>query len=401
VRFSHDLVNCHHCVGCVGLRHKSYCIFNKQYSKEDYFRKIKEFDFGSYGWVGEVKKRLAELKLRRPARYMHGRQNVNSSGDYLNNSKNANFCFISKNIEDSKYCQYILFVPGKDCYDSTVSGGEKSYENSIAGGYDVRFCWLVGGLRERSVDAQYSINCFNCSHIFGCVGLLNKNYCILNKQYTKEEYEKLVPKIIDHMMNMPYLDELGRVYRYGEFFPPQFSPYAYNETLAQEVKPLNKQAVFSLGFGWKDREADPPNITLKAEFLPDNIRDVSDSVIDEIIGCAHEGKCDEQCTVGFKILREELSFYRRMNLPLPRLCPNCRHFERLKQRNPLKLWHRKCQCAGNKKEEGGQRMGESRYHNTAQHFHGQNPCPNEFETSYAPDRPEIVYCEQCYNSEVV
>ncbi|HEY4526141.1 MAG TPA: hypothetical protein VJL32_03550 [Candidatus Paceibacterota bacterium] len=41
------------------------------------------------------------------------------------------------------------------------------------------------------------------------------------------------------------------------------------------------------------------------------------------------------------------------------------------------------------------------YKNFATHFHGENPCPTEFETSYAPDRPEIVYCEQCYNSEVV
>ena len=27
-------------------------------------------------------------------------------------------------------------------------------------------------------------------------------------------------------------------------------------------------------------------------------------------------------------------------------------------------------------------------------------CKKEFETSYAPDRPEIVYCESCYNKEV-
>jgi hypothetical protein len=32
------------------------------------------------------------------------------------------------------------------------------------------------------------------------VGLHDKSYCILNKQYTKEEYEELVPKIIEKMM---------------------------------------------------------------------------------------------------------------------------------------------------------------------------------------------------------
>ncbi len=57
------------------------------------------------------------------------------------------------------------------------------------------------------------------------------------------------------------------------------------------------------------------------------------------------------------------------------------------------MWHRKCQCAGAKSENGV-------YANTSKHDHGDNHCPNEFETSYAPGRPEIVYCEQCYNSEV-
>ena len=88
---------------------------------------------------------------------------------------------------------------------------------------------------------------------------------------------------------------------------------------------------------------------------------------------AAKGECNEQCTEAFKIIPDELQFYQRMNLPLPRLCPNCRHYNRLKQRNPLKLWHRSCMKEG---------------------------CTNEFETSYAPDRPEIIYCESCYNKEI-
>ncbi|KKT22561.1 MAG: hypothetical protein UW08_C0006G0001, partial [Parcubacteria group bacterium GW2011_GWB1_43_8b] len=67
--------------------------------------------------------------------------------------------------------------------------------------------------------------------------------------------------------------------------------------------------------------------------------------------------------------------------------------QRLKQRNPLKLWHRHCQCKGKKSEN-------NTYTNTITHQHGDSPCPNEFETSYSPDRPEIVYCEQCYNAEI-
>ena len=70
-----------------------------------------------------------------------------------------------------------------------------------------------------------------------------------------------------------------------------------------------------------------------------------------------------------------------MNLPLPRLCPNCRHYTRLKQRNPLKLWHRTCMC------------------DNENHGH-KGKCQAEFETSYSPERPEIVYCEGCFNREI-
>ncbi|MFZ1019443.1 MAG: hypothetical protein WAN61_00420 [Minisyncoccia bacterium] len=105
-------------------------------------------------------------------------------------------------------------------------------------------------------------------------------------------------------------------------------------------------------------------------------------MIGKVIECEHQGKCNEQCTEAFKIIESELQFYQRMNLPIPHLCPNCRHYQRLKQRNPLKLWHRSCMC------------------DKTNHFHGKEKCEVEFETSYAPERPEIIYCEKCYQQEV-
>jgi hypothetical protein len=172
---------------------------------------------------------------------------------------------------------------------------------------------------------------------------------------------------------------------------------------------------------------------MKTEDIPDHIKDVKDDIIDQIIACQHNQECNHQCTQAFKIIPQELQFYRRMNLPLPRLCPNCRHYERLKQRNPLKLWKRQCQCGGKashrpdheiatpqdkdtpgapliEQDEKRSHFKQPRclksrndregYQNTVSHFHGDFPCPNTFETSYAPERPEIVYCEQCYNQEV-
>ena len=243
---------------------------------------------------------------------------------------------------------------------------------------------------KNSARVYYSYNCTTCSDIFGCVGLRNKQYCILNRQYAKEEYEALVSKMIKHMGTLPYVDAMGRTYRYGEFFPTELSPFAYNEAIAQEYFPLTKEQTLAKGYRWREPEARQYAVTKKPDHLPDHVRDVTDSILNETIGCAHEGKCTEQCTTAFKIIPQELQFYRRMNLPLPRLCPNCRHYERLKQRNPLKLWHRQCMC------------DYKVYQNTVkQPHHPEGRCPNEFETSYAPDRKEIVYCEQCYNAEVL
>ena len=80
----------------------------------------------------------------------------------------------------------------------------------------------------------YSDSCSSSNHLFGCIGLRNKSYCILNKQYTKEEYEVLVPRIIEHMM---------KTGEWGEFFPATLSPFGYNETVAMEYFPLSREAV--------------------------------------------------------------------------------------------------------------------------------------------------------------
>ncbi len=188
------------------------------------------------------------------------------------------------------------------------------------------------------------------------------------------------------MNDMPYIDKEGRVYKYGEFFPSGLSPFCYNETIAQEYFPLNKEEALNQGYKWKEKEERSYNIDIKNEEIPNNIKDLKDeSIINKVIECNHKGSCNEQCTEAFKIIPSELQFYQRMNLPLPRLCPNCRHYARLKQRNPLRLWRRKCMCDKT---------------NHQNHLSKDNPCSEEFETSYAPDRPEIIYCEKCYQQEV-
>ncbi len=394
--FCKNCVGVNDCFGCVGLRNKSYYIFNRPYSKDDYQNFINGLNLGSFGSIKKLKEKIEKFWSEFPVKNMHGRQNINVTGDNIYQSKNIKNSFIIEESENLKYCFEILFNGGaKDSmdYHRYGLGSELMYECIVCGdkAYKSKFC---SNCYPSPRELSYCLTCASSANCFGCIGLRNKQYCILNKQYTKEEYEELVPKIIKHMEDVPYVDKKGRVYKYGEFFPAELSPLAYNETVVQEYFPLTKEQAIEKGYSWKDPEERNINITIKSEDLPDHIKDVDDSILKQIIECQHKGTCNEQCTTAFKIIEAELEFYRKMNLPLPRFCPNCRHYQRIKQRNPIKLWKRTCQCAGTKSENGI-------YQNTIVHAHGENPCPNEFETTYAPERQEIVYCEQCYQAEVV
>ena len=390
--FLFDCRNCRDCFGCWNLRNKQYYIFNKKYSKEDYQKELSRLFSGSFTDLRKQLEKFSSGRAQGIRRFAQITNAQNVTGDYISHAKNCVACFDVANVEDAKYCSRI-YIGGSQNYDITVAvKPELTYECAGGGnGYDNSFCSAI--MDDKNL--RYSHFCFGSHDLFGCAGLRNKSYCILNKQYTKEEYETLVPKIIRHMNEMPYVDSRSTAYGYGEFFPQEISAFGYNESMAAEYFPLTKEEALKQGYRWRDPDTKQYTVTKTPDSLPDHIKDTDDSILKETIGCMHQGTCNEQCTTAFRIIPEELSFYRRMNLPVPRLCPNCRHYERLKQRNPLKLWHRRCACLS------AEAVAKAdAYENTAKHFHADKPCPNEFETSYAPERKELVYCEQCYNAEV-
>ena len=380
------------CFGCINLRRKSYQIFNRQYSKEGYESEMKKIDLGSYQKLIEYRKQFADFSLRYPKRHAVFLKCVDVTGDNIVESKNCKICFdVYEGVEDSKYAVHAVDLKGS--YDGYGFGGEAEllYEGIDSGIKAARYKFTI--FTHGCHDVEYVYGCHASSHLFGCVGLRNKQYCILNKQYTKEEYEKLVPRIIENMNQMPYADKKDRIYGYGEFFPSELSPFAYNESIAQEYFPLTKKEANEKGFEWGSPTERDYKITVQASDLPDHIRDANEGILKEVIGCADRGACNHQCTTAFKIIPDEFSFYKKFNFPLPRLCPNCRYYTRLSLRNLFRLWKRHCDCVGIS-------SANKIYANQASHSHGSSSCPNEFETSYSPEKKDIVYCEACYKDEV-
>jgi hypothetical protein len=392
--FLFNCLGCSNCFGCVNLRNQKYCIFNKQYTKEEYKEEIIKWDLGSYKVLQKTLNKFLELYYKTPRKFALISNSANVSGDDIQNSKNCKICFsITHGVENCKYAFHGGLL-AKDSYDITLSGDTSELLYQVTGSTQSQRTFFTRA-SNNAVNVEYSDNIYNGSNLFGCIKLRNKKYCILNKQYTKEEYEKLIPKIKQHMNDMPYIGNNGRIYKYGDFYPIEQPLWAYNESWAHPFFPITKEQAFEQGYSWRDNIERNYKITIKSKDLPDHIKNVSDNILNDIIECEHKDRdCNQECTTAFKILPNELQFYRQENIALPRLCTNCRHYERIKKANPPKLWHRKCMC-------NGLESNNKEYKNTIEHFHGEGPCPNEFETAISEERKEIVYCEKCYQAEFI
>ncbi len=346
--FLKNCIGCKHCLMCSNLRNKEYHVENKPVTKEQ-FEEYRAM-LGSHANVQTAGERFNQLRLTFPQKYIHGVHNEDFTGDYLTNCKNSYHCFDSNDLWDCRYV-YQAFMGMKNSMDIQECGdAERVYESCFSGynSYGYLFCAHCLGEPAEILYCTYSPHSKN---LFGCIGVMHKQYCILNKQYTKEEYEELVPKIIGHMRNTK---------EWGEFFPVELSTFSYNETLAHDHFLLPKKEVQSRGWRWLDDVEKRDRYKGPVVELPDDIKDATDDLCKKILTC-------EVSKRQYKIIPQELKLARQMHIPLPLKSFFQRHTERMAKRNPRRLWDRECA-----------------------------KCRKAIQTTYAPDRPEIVYCEECY-----
>ncbi|MEK7608523.1 MAG: hypothetical protein AAB495_03005 [Patescibacteria group bacterium] len=378
--YLYDCRNSSDCFMSSNLRNGKFVFRNQQLAEEEYRKRLEAIS-SDYSTQRELRMEYVRMKEAAFHKYANIIKCVGSSGDNLVNCKNAKHSFNSADCEDIKYCAQASHA--KDSYDMYGVGDKECsllYEGVNVGYLDSNIYFSLNTF-ESSARIQYCDYCRVSQDLFGCVGLRKKQYCILNKQYGKDEYLELRASIVEGMSNNPYVGLNGQVYPYGEFFPVELSPFAYNESLTQFYFPLHKDEALAFGCRWAEPEPREYQSTKTSSDLPATIKEANDDILSEVIECEHRQGCIHNCTLAFKTTQQEFGFYRKMDLPIPRLCPGCRRGERMDLHKPLRLWRRRCMC-----KKG--------------HDHENAPCPSEFETSYAPDRPEIVYCEQCYNAEV-
>ncbi|MBD3330424.1 hypothetical protein GF354_02735 [Candidatus Peregrinibacteria bacterium] len=350
--FCYDCKGCSNCFGCTGLRQKKYCYFNKQLTAEEYEKKMKEVEL-TPDMTDFYLEESKALWNKMPHRNLVIENSENSLGDLIKNCKNCEYIFETDDSEDCRYCD-VAGLGMKDSFDITRAGYEMELCYEVMAGTFLNRTLFSNFFFDHNNDSMYIDNCFSNDHLFGCTNMHNKRYCILNKQYTKEEWEELLPRIIEHMM------ETGE---WGEFFPSSLSPFAYNETLALDYFPLTKEEALAQGFKWKD--PDPQEFSEQKVKVPASIKDTDESILQEVLSCGECGK-------NYRIMKEEFLFYKKMGLPVPLKCPDCRMSNLLKWRNPHKFWDRSCER-----------------------------CKTGLKSVYSPDRPERIFCEDCYKEALV
>lgn len=358
--FLYDCRNCEHCFMSANLRNKKYYFNNEPMTKEEYEKRLSAINLGDYAVLQEYLEKFAAMKKRAIKRENFNERAINSTGDWIYDSRdchNAIYIFESERVAYSmggyKY---------RDSYD--ICGGQNAERLievitiSAENNYGIKFSAAINNSR----DLEYCDLCRNCSNCFGCVGLSNKQFCILNRQYSETEYWQTVDALKTAMLARG---------EYGEFFPPGVSPFPYNIALIRSYPGYDdEEEAARMGYRIEKipesmRDKEQAGI-ISAEDLPLDIKNTDDSILNKVI-VDHAGK-------KFRITPYELEFYRKYNLPLPRIHPVTRMAE----------WRKFFSLRGGFYDTQCARCGKT----------------IQAQKSYNPPGANI-YCIQCYNAAVV
>ena len=324
--FLYDCRSCQNCFMCWNLRNKEYHILNKPYTKKEYFSKLAEFNLNSRKSLEELGNKFKEhLKNDALHKVDFNVQCESSQGNYMTECKDCEDCYFLERSRDSLYV--MRGIENKDCIDTS---------GLLRGEFCSNICQSTNLNSVHSalysfdcLDSYYIDQCFNGKNLFACVGLKRKEHCILNKQYSKEEYEELVPKLIEKM------EADGE---WGQPLPYKMAYNGFNLSLGAFYYAETKESIEALGGFWEE----PPRskkLGINAKELPALAEEVSDDLVGQALKCAATGQ-------PFRFIKKELDFYRHHNLPYPIYYPEERNRRRFTQLVPLNLKSAGCYACG-------------------------------------------------------
>jgi hypothetical protein len=325
-RYLFNCRGCEDCVGCVNLRRAQYCVFNEQRSKDEYLAFVSALDLGSGRGRLQFSRKFEEFRRRFPQPHLFGAQLEDCSGNLLSRASHVHESCIIDNAERLRCC-FAVGQETADCQDFTIwgQGAELVYEAAVCGHGVFRLLFCFNCWNGAS-ELIYCDSCHGSQHCFGCVGLLKRRFCVLNRQYLEDEYHELVPRIVSHMRSSG---------EWGEFFPAQLSAAPYNCSLAQRYFPMTEEECLSRGLGWYEARSPEAAGALCAADLPDRVPEEDSPLVVRSSG----GKI-------FGISAQEIRRLRRMRAPLPLYPYDERMNQRMQRLGGIRMYPRVCDRSG-------------------------------------------------------
>ncbi|MBU0577532.1 hypothetical protein KJ742_00595 [Patescibacteria group bacterium] len=309
--FCFDMRGCSDCFMSYGLRNQKYCINNQQLSKEEYEKKMNEINFNSHSVFAYLKdKFVKEILTGKPYKRLINTEN--STGNFLINTKNCHHCY---DVEDAEDCMY-YWVGANGCKDVVHSHAIVDGSQLICGCvsttesyncHNVVGCWTCK-------DCCYGEFLQGCNDCFGCISLRYKKYCILNKEYSEEEYKEIKSDIIKKMGDY-----------YGNPFPFDCATFSYLDSAFKDYDTFTKEEVESMGWRYGEEQEVEAGDYEDVSNIPDDISNLEDSKIETVFLCPISGK-------PFKIIPQEIRLLKKIKAPLPRAHHEVRYEERVRFR---------------------------------------------------------------------
>jgi hypothetical protein len=126
------------------------------------------------------------------------------NSDYTNQAYENKNCYMGFGVEDVErglYCSYVTH--SANVVDCTYTHHcENSYNVvNCDESYNIHNSFFLKNCR----DCWSCVNCIGCANCVQCSNLTNASYCVQNKAYSKEEYEKLIATLYLPRLPLPVI----------------------------------------------------------------------------------------------------------------------------------------------------------------------------------------------------
>ena len=134
-----------------------------------------------------------EVRKKTPAQALSIQGRIENS-DYVHLTGDSKNCYLIMHADHNEDCYYGYGIKKCRC---CVDGFYNIYSELCYEGIDCHSCYGLKNCQDcvGCSDGTFLRDCKGCKNCFLCAGLRNKECCFKNKQYSKEEYKKLIKEI--------------------------------------------------------------------------------------------------------------------------------------------------------------------------------------------------------------